>query len=176
MNKKRVQFLRKLIYAFIIIVFFLPLILMSLLALRMISVSQTMQEQLQTLTSAISQPAQSSSQGGYVLDPKEQSVNGESLKSQTIDGTDTKSNIDDLSSDVSSTQTEDNRMPSSEPIGTDNKELTINDVGNNTLNELTGGNTSTDMTSGIDGNPDTGAPLTEDVSPPNYNGNPGMGC
>lgn len=164
MNKKRVRFLKSLIYAFIIIVLFLPLILMSFLTLRMISVSQAMQEQLQTLASAISQPVQepqSSPQEGYVLEPEDQSVNGETPNPQAIDG----KNTDSQSPDASGTQPEADGV-SSAHLTSDTGDATINNIGNGTLNQLDSG----------EDNSDTESYSPEDLSPPNYNGNPGTGC
>lgn len=176
MNKKRVRFIKRLIYAFIIIVLFLPLILMSFLALRMISISQTMKEQLQTLTSAISQPApQSSSQGGYVIEPEGQSANGENLTPQTMDGKNSEPAAGDKEPNASGAQPEAAGTPTGQSApdsGTGGG--AINDAGNNTLNPLNTGNTADSGDNGGEGNPETGEGA--DLSPPNYNGNPGMGC
>ncbi len=71
-NKQRVRRIKNLIYAFIILVLFLPLILMSILSFRMIGLAEKMSAKLDDLKTTVSQaakPAPSAPDNGYVIEP-----------------------------------------------------------------------------------------------------------
>lgn len=163
-NKKRVRRIKNLIYAFIILVLFLPLILISILSFRIIGldkqiskVSDKLGEYEASVLHKSSSP--SPSNDDYVIEPEGQSAKNESPKPQQMEETNPKDADDQTPADSGLTP----ESSGTAPAGTTSNENNVggdaglNDGGLPLIGNSPGINTPTGgPPEGLNGNPATG--------------------
>lgn len=163
-NQQRVRRIKNFIYALIIVVLFLPLILMSVLSLRMIKTMHQMSNKLDELQITVSQQSSPpASDSGYVIEPEGQSVKNGNGAPQ-VKGEDNSKNVSEPTPNASGDQPEAGGAPPGtvnsnvESVSTNDGAAGINGAQSGTLDSDSGRPLMNPGTGneGYNGNPLTG--------------------